>query len=77
MKIKKYDILVHTWNDMTYIPKIQRNLISLSVLNSQCYNYKHEDIILEVTWSCMILNKYYIIGCTIWIEGTMVKASKG
>jgi len=74
IRIKMSDGTIRTLTDVRYIPKMKRNLISLSALDAKGYKYSGGDNVLKVTKGSLIVMKgdlsltnglYYLRGSTV------------
>lgn len=57
VKIKMFDRMIRILSGVAYALKMQRNLISLSQLDSMGYRYSVVDGAMKVTHSCLVLMK--------------------
>ncbi|WRX29264.1 hypothetical protein QQP08_021751 [Theobroma cacao] len=55
VKIKMFDGVVRSLDGVAYVPKIRKNLISLSLLDSKRYGYSACDGVVKVTQDDMVL----------------------
>jgi hypothetical protein len=74
IRIKMFDGTIRTLTDVRYIPKMKRNLISLSALDDKGYKYSGGGGVLKVTKGSLVVMKgdikkanglYYLRGTTI------------
>jgi hypothetical protein len=81
IRIKMSDGTIRTLTDVRYIPKMKRNLISLSALDAKGYKYSGGDNVLKVTKGSLIVMKgdlsltnglYYLRGSTVSGNATPV-----
>ncbi|WRX29262.1 zinc finger protein [Theobroma cacao] len=69
VKIKMFDGVVHSLGGVTYVPKMRKNLVSLSLLDSKRYGYSACDGVIKVTQGDMVLmrgnlhNSLYHLEC--------------
>ena len=52
-----FDGIIRTLTDVRYIPKIKRNLISISALDAKGYKYSGVDSVLKVTKGSLVVMK--------------------
>ena len=57
IKVKMFDGVVRTLSDVRHIPKLKRNLISLSTLDSKGYKYTAESRVLNISKSSFVVMK--------------------
>ena len=57
IRIKMFDGIIRTLTDVRYIPKMKRNLISMSALDAKGYKYSGGDSVLKVTKGSLIVMK--------------------
>ncbi|KAG8496528.1 hypothetical protein CXB51_007650 [Gossypium anomalum] len=57
IKVKMFDGVVRTLNDVRHIPELKRNLISLSTLDSKGYRYTTESGVLNISKGSLIVMK--------------------
>ncbi|KAG8478359.1 hypothetical protein CXB51_028117 [Gossypium anomalum] len=57
IKIKMFDGVVKTLSDVRHVPKLKRNLISLSTLNSKGYRYTAESGVLKISKGSLVVMK--------------------
>ena len=57
IRIKMFDGTIRTLTDVRYIPKMKRNLISLSALDDQGYKYSGGGGVLKVTKGSLVVMK--------------------
>ncbi|KAG8492267.1 hypothetical protein CXB51_009957 [Gossypium anomalum] len=82
IKVKMFDGVVRTLSDVRHVPKLKRNLISLSTLDSKGYRYTAESGVLKISKGSLIVMKgqrkiaklYVLQGSTI-IGDTAVTSS--
>jgi len=81
VRIKMFDGTIRTLTDVRYIPKMKRNLISVSALDAKGYKYSGGDSVLKVTRGSLIVMKgdlsstnglYYLRGSTVSGNATPV-----
>ena len=81
VRIKMFDGTIKTLTDVRYIPKMKRNLISMSALDAKGYKYSGGDSVLKVTKGSLIVMKgdlsstnglYYLRGSTVSGNATLV-----
>jgi hypothetical protein len=81
VRIKMFDGTIRTLTDVRYIPKMKRNLISVSALDAKGYKYSGGDSVLKVTKGSLIVMKgdlsstnglYYLRGSTVSGNATPV-----
>ena len=68
-----FDGVVRTLCDVKYVPKVEKNLISLGTLDSNSYDYKSEGGVMKVTKVAMVVmngqinskNIYKLLGSTV------------
>ena len=57
IRIKIFDGIIRTLTDVRYIPKMKRNLISMSALDAKGYTYSGGDSVLKVTKGSLVVMK--------------------
>ncbi|KAG8498115.1 hypothetical protein CXB51_006865 [Gossypium anomalum] len=57
IKVKMFDGVVRTLNDVRHVPKLKRNLISLSTLDSKGYRYTAESGVLKISKGSLVVMK--------------------
>ncbi|KAG8474731.1 hypothetical protein CXB51_031459 [Gossypium anomalum] len=57
IKVKMFDGVVRTLSDMRHVPKLKRNLISLSTLDSKGYKYTAESGVLKISKGSFVVMK--------------------
>ena len=57
IQIKMFDGIIRTLTDVRYIPKMKRNLISVSALDAKGHKYSGGDSVLKVTKGSLIVMK--------------------
>ena len=57
IRIKMFDGIIRTLTDVRYIPKMKRNLISMSALDAKGYKYSGGDSVLKVTKGSLVVMK--------------------
>ncbi|XP_073360341.1 uncharacterized protein [Aegilops tauschii subsp. strangulata] len=57
VRIKMFDGTIRTLTDVRYIPKMKRNLISVSALDAKGYKYSGGDSVLKVTKGSLVVMK--------------------
>ena len=81
IRIKMFDGIIRTLTDVRYIPKMKRNLISMSALDAKGYKYSGGDSVLKVTKGSLVVMKgdlsstnglYYLRGATVSGNATPV-----
>jgi hypothetical protein len=73
IRIKMFDDMVRTLYDVRHVPEVEKNLISLGILDSNGYGYKSVGGVMKVTKSAMIVMKgqinskniYKLLGSTV------------
>lgn len=72
VKIKMFDGIVRTFNDVRYVPELKKNLISLGLLDSQGCTYTAEGGKLKITKGALVImkgqktrNLYKLVGNTV------------
>ncbi|KAG8491179.1 hypothetical protein CXB51_014423 [Gossypium anomalum] len=56
-KVKMFDGVVRTLSDVQHVPKLKRNLISLSTLGSKGYRYTSESGVLKISKGSLVVMK--------------------
>ncbi|KAG8483625.1 hypothetical protein CXB51_023496 [Gossypium anomalum] len=57
IKVKKFDGVVRTLSDVRHVPKLKRNLISLSTLDSKGYRYTAKSGVLKISKGSLVVMK--------------------
>ncbi|KAG8481473.1 hypothetical protein CXB51_026205 [Gossypium anomalum] len=57
IKVKMFDGVVRTLSDVRHVPKLKRNLISLSTLDSKGYRYTAESVVLKISKGSLVVMK--------------------
>jgi hypothetical protein len=57
IRIKMFDGVVRTLSDIRHVPKVEKNMISLCILDSNGYGYKSEGGVMKVTKGAMVVMK--------------------
>uniref|UniRef100_A0A2N9G8B6 CCHC-type domain-containing protein n=1 Tax=Fagus sylvatica TaxID=28930 RepID=A0A2N9G8B6_FAGSY len=80
IKIKMFDGVVRTLEEVRHIPDMKKNLISLGTLDSKGYSYKFENGIMKVSKGAMVVmtvaQKVVISRDVVFDEKSMTKAFK-
>lgn len=72
VKLKMRDRVVHTLNEVRYVPDLKKNLISLCALNSKGHKIVIKGGVLKILSGTLVVmkkkkecNLYFLQGCTI------------
>jgi hypothetical protein len=57
IRIKMFDDAVRKLCDVRHVPKVEKNLISLSTIDSNSYGYKSKGGVMKVTKGAMVVMK--------------------
>ncbi|KAG8501349.1 hypothetical protein CXB51_003524 [Gossypium anomalum] len=57
IKVKIFDGVVRTLSDVRHVPKLKRNLISLSIIDSKGYRYTAESGVLKISKGSLVVMK--------------------
>ena len=57
IKVKMFDNVARTLMDVRHVPDLQNNLISLGILDFNCFSYKSENGIMKVLKGAMVMMK--------------------
>ena len=55
IRIKMFDGMIRTLCDVRHVPEIEKNLISLGILNSNGHGYKSEGGVMKVTKGAIVV----------------------
>jgi hypothetical protein len=58
IRIKIFDGVLRTLCEVRHIPEVEKNLISLGILDSNGYCYKYESGVMKVTKGAMVMMKW-------------------
>ncbi|KAG8472304.1 hypothetical protein CXB51_034358 [Gossypium anomalum] len=83
IKVKMFDGVVRTLSDVRYVPKLKRNLISLSTLDSKGYRYTAESGVLKISKGSLVVMKgqrktaklYVLQGSTVTGDAAVASSS--
>ncbi|KAG8475836.1 hypothetical protein CXB51_032777 [Gossypium anomalum] len=83
IKVKMFDGVVRTLSDVRHVPKLKRNLISLSTLDSKGYRYTAESGVLKISKGSSVVMKrqrktaklYVLQGSTITGDAAVASSS--
>ncbi|KAG8475395.1 hypothetical protein CXB51_031889 [Gossypium anomalum] len=83
IKVKMFDRFVRTLSDVRHVPGLERNLISLSTLDSKGYKYKAESGVLKISKGSLVVMKgqrktdklYVLQGSTVTSNATVASSS--
>ncbi|KAG8491252.1 hypothetical protein CXB51_014428 [Gossypium anomalum] len=83
IKVKMFDGVVKTLSDVRHVPKLERNLILLSTLDSKGYRYTAESRVLKISKGSLVVMKgprktaklYVLQGSTVTGDATVASSS--
>ncbi|KAG8474474.1 hypothetical protein CXB51_031434 [Gossypium anomalum] len=83
IKVKMFDRVVRTLSDVRHVPKLKRNLISLSTLDSKGYRYTAESGVLKISKRSLVVMKgqrkiaklYVLQGSTVTSDAAVASSS--
>ncbi|KAG8485911.1 hypothetical protein CXB51_020221 [Gossypium anomalum] len=83
IKVKMFDGVVKTLSDVRHVPKLKRNLISLSTLDSKRYRYTAESGVLKISKRSLVVMKgqrkiaklYVLHGSTVTGDAAVASSS--
>ncbi|KAG8478631.1 hypothetical protein CXB51_028491 [Gossypium anomalum] len=82
IKVKMFDGVVRTFSDIRHVPKLKKNLISLSTIDSKGYRYTVESGVLKISKGSLVVMKgqrktaklYILQGSTVTGDATVASS---